>query len=119
MQEVKPRTEWTVFNDEHVASEPKNWEGVIEHCLEFRSYPTILFFEKLDPDEDYSPSRDFSLLSYTLDKLLQLGKKCDVLYSTNFEDMYSSEMKAKQLLIERELLKDREPAAVIKEEAVQ
>lgn len=91
--EVRPRTEWTIFNDEHVASESKNWFGVIEQCLEYRSYPTILFYEKLDPDEDYTKSKDFSLNSFELDRLLQLGKKCDVLYSTNFEDLYSSEMK--------------------------
>lgn len=91
--ETRNKTEWIIFNDEHVASEPKNWEGVIEQCLEYRSYPTILFFEKLDPEEDYDKSMYFNLLSHDLNRLMQLGKKCDVLYSTNFEDLYSPEMR--------------------------
>ncbi len=106
--EVMPKTEWIVYNDEHVYSEPKNWEGIIQTQLEYRSYPTIFFYEKLDPDEEYTASKDFTMYSTQLDGLLKLAKKCDVLYSTDFADLYSSEMKAKQLLIEKELQKDRE-----------
>jgi hypothetical protein len=101
--ETRQKTEWTIFNDEHVASEPRNWEGVIEQCLEYRSYPTILFYEKLDPEEDYDKSLNFNLIAYELDRLLQLGKRCDVLYSNNFEDLYSPEMRNQQLQIEKEL----------------
>ena len=98
--EVSPKTEWTIYNDQHVYSEPRNWEGIIEQCLEGRSYPTILFYERLDPDEEYTASKDFSFYSTQLDALLKLAKKCDVLYSTDFADLYSSEMKEKQFLIE-------------------
>ena len=51
--EVMPKTEWIVYNDEHVNSEPKNWEGIIQTQLEYRIYPTILFYEKLDPEKNF------------------------------------------------------------------
>lgn len=44
-QEVKQ--EWTLFDDSNVVS-MGNWEKVMQYCIEFRCYPTVLFFEKLD-----------------------------------------------------------------------
>jgi len=37
--------EWSLYNDEDVTNKG-NWESVIEFCVEFGCYPTLLMFEK-------------------------------------------------------------------------
>jgi len=65
--EIKPKTEWTCFNDESVNSVPGNWHGIIQQCIELSCFPSVLFFEKLDPEEDYERSKNFKMSSLELD----------------------------------------------------
>jgi hypothetical protein len=39
-----------LFDDAHVNSMGE-WLDVIKYCLTARCYPTVLFFEKVDPDD--------------------------------------------------------------------
>ena len=42
--------EWTLFDD--AAIETKGtWQSVIDQCVDFSCYPTVFFFEKIDPNE--------------------------------------------------------------------
>ena len=52
-KEITKETEWVRFDDIHIASFKENWFGLIEHCIEMACYPTVLFYEKLDENEDY------------------------------------------------------------------
>ena len=102
-QEIRSKTEWSCFNDELVASENGNWHGIIEKCIELSCFPSVLFFERLDADEDYEQSKDFNLSSLQLDQLLKKAKKHDILNSGNIEDIYGPETIEKQKAIELEL----------------
>ena len=42
--------EWTVFDDANVETKG-SWESVIDYCVDFSCYPTVFFFEKVDPNE--------------------------------------------------------------------
>lgn len=63
----------------------------------------MLFFERLDPEEVFEPSRDFSLNTLTLDQLYKKAKKHDILNSSNIEAIYGAEAIEKQKAIEQEL----------------
>lgn len=39
--------EWTLYDDEVITSKGK-WVSVIEQCVEFSCYPTVLMFEKVE-----------------------------------------------------------------------
>lgn len=43
-------TEWTLFDDANVDSMGE-WFNVVKYCMTARCQPTVLFFERLDPDE--------------------------------------------------------------------
>ena len=46
-------TEWTLYDDAEIVSKG-GWAAVIEQCVEFSCYPTVLFFEKLETEDvDY------------------------------------------------------------------
>ena len=46
-------TEWTLYDDAEIVSKG-GWAAVIEQCVEFSCYPTVLFFEKLESEDvDY------------------------------------------------------------------
>lgn len=44
-------SEWTLFDDAVIAAKGA-WVNVIEQCVEFTVYPTVLFFEKIDQNHD-------------------------------------------------------------------
>ena len=68
-KEVSSSTEWTCFNDEIVTSIENNWFGIIEQCISLASYPTVIFYEKLNNDEQYNKSQDFNLKGIHLEDL--------------------------------------------------
>ncbi len=48
--EVKPQTEWSIFDDA-VIDYRGSWRDVVQQCVEARMFPTVIFYEKLDPNE--------------------------------------------------------------------
>ncbi len=50
--EVNPRTEWTIFDDA-VIDHRGGWSDVVKQCVDIRMYPTVIFYEKLDPNENH------------------------------------------------------------------
>ena len=48
--EITKETSWTLFDDNIVESKG-TWADLVEHCIQNRVYPTVLLYEKLDPDE--------------------------------------------------------------------
>ena len=48
--EITKQTEWTYFDDAMIESKG-TWFDIVQHCTENRVYPTVLIFEKLDPNE--------------------------------------------------------------------
>ena len=56
--EVTLETEWTLYDDANVDSMGQ-WFHVVKHCVENRIFPTILYFEKLDPQDQIKRSNKF------------------------------------------------------------
>ena len=54
--EISKETEWVCYNDLNIASLKESWFGIIENCIDMASYPTVLFYEKLDENEKYEES---------------------------------------------------------------
>ena len=48
--EISSQTEWSLFDDA-VVDHKGGWRDVVQQCIELRTYPTVLFYEKLDPNE--------------------------------------------------------------------
>ena len=48
--EVSPETEWSIYDD-HVVDHKGSWWNVVNQCVDLMTYPTILFYEKLDQKE--------------------------------------------------------------------
>ena len=46
MKEVA-QSEWTLFDDA-VVENKFTWEAVVNQCVEFNCYPTVLMFEKIN-----------------------------------------------------------------------
>ena len=59
--EITPQTEWVCFNDTSISTLKDNWFGLISQMVEMASYPTILFYEKLDENDNYKTSAGFNL----------------------------------------------------------
>ena len=59
--EITPQTEWVCFNDNSISTLKDNWFGLISQMVEMASYPTILFYEKLDENDNYESSAGFNL----------------------------------------------------------
>ncbi len=77
--EVKLDTEWTIFDDA-VVDHKGSWHAVVKQCVEQGTYPTVLFYEKLDRDElhpEIIPGSEFSEMQI-LD-LLKLSKTLNVI----------------------------------------
>lgn len=49
-KEAEETTEWTYYNDEALQSVGQ-WHNVVMTSIQDRQYPTILLFEKADPEE--------------------------------------------------------------------
>ena len=59
--EITLETEWVCFNDTSISTLKDNWFGLISQMVEMASYPTILFYEKLDQNDNYKTSAGFNL----------------------------------------------------------
>jgi hypothetical protein len=57
--EVTSRTEWTIFDDS-VIDHRGGWHDVVKQCVDIRMYPTVIFYEKLDPNENHPEPLDTS-----------------------------------------------------------
>jgi hypothetical protein len=44
------QSEWTLFNDDHISNQG-GWTNIIEYCVEFQCYPTVIFYERVEPTE--------------------------------------------------------------------
>lgn len=55
--EVTTRTEWTIFDDS-VIDHRGGWHDVVKQCVDIRMYPTVIFYEKLDPNENHPEPLD-------------------------------------------------------------
>ena len=52
-ESTSEEAEWTLYDDAEIVSKG-GWAAVIEQCVEFSCYPTVLFFEKLESEDvDY------------------------------------------------------------------
>ena len=49
--EISRSTEWTMFDDTNLKS-MGTWLDILEHCYQTRIYPTVILYEKLDPNEN-------------------------------------------------------------------
>lgn len=49
--EISRNTEWTMFDDTNLKS-MGTWLDILEHCYQTRIYPTVILYEKLDPNEN-------------------------------------------------------------------
>jgi hypothetical protein len=51
----------------------------------------VLFYEKLDPEEEYERSKSFKLTSHNQTELTKLSTESDMYHSNNFENIYGPE----------------------------
>ena len=70
---------------------PDSWFGVITQCVEYGAYPTVLLYEKLNPEEKYTKSGGFNLSLLDCEDLLKQAKKQDVHFSNDFSSLYSQD----------------------------
>ena len=49
--EISQATEWTLFDDAEIVSKG-TWNDVVSQCIEIRTYPTVLLYEKINPQTD-------------------------------------------------------------------
>ena len=61
----------------------------------------MLFYEKLDPEEEYERSKSFKLTSHYQTELTKLSTESDMYHSNNFENIYGPETIEKQIQIEK------------------
>jgi len=59
--------------------------------VQLACYPTVLFYEKLDENEDYKQSMAFNLTDKDLDDLYNYAVKMNKQHSLNIEEMFSQE----------------------------
>jgi hypothetical protein len=116
--EITDSTEWTCFNDNMVSTMADNWYGLLEQCVEMATYPTVLFYEKLDPNEEYEKSKGFNLNDKDISDLHRWAEKMNLQHSANVEDMFSQDEIARQIQIERELLANKKEATDLHEKPV-
>ena len=76
--------------------------------MEYRSYPTVLFYEKLDSEEDVPESKSFKVMSSEIDLLIRKANEADLLSSNNLEEIYGKDMIETQKKINEEFTKHRE-----------
>jgi hypothetical protein len=87
-KEVSASTEWTIFDDS-VVDHKGNWQDVVKQCVELRTYPTVIFYEKLDPNED-EPKSFTEMRESEIVHLLRCSKNADTDY-VGFSDGFSQE----------------------------
>ena len=77
--EVKPETEWILYDDDHLSFVQDNWTGVLHSCLDNQAIPTVLFYEKLvsdiEEDAEYKKSREFTYVKLELNALQKLAQQ--------------------------------------------
>jgi hypothetical protein len=60
-REITQSSEWVCYNDTLISGLKEGWFTLIEQCVQAASYPTVLFYEKLDENESYTASTGFNL----------------------------------------------------------
>ena len=72
-EELQPDTEWIQYNDSTLRFVQDNWSGILQECIEYKVFPTVLFFEKLasvEDDAEYAQRKEFSQVSRELSRLV-------------------------------------------------
>jgi hypothetical protein len=72
---VSASTEWTIFDDA-VVDHKGNWPDVVKQCVELRTYPTVIFYEKVDPNE-VEPKSLAEMSESDIVHLLKCSKNAD------------------------------------------
>ena len=81
LNEVKPETEWIIYDNDRLSFVQDNWTGVLHSCLEQQAYPTVLFYEKIvsiEEDAQYELSREFSYVKLELGALQRLAQRAEL-----------------------------------------
>jgi hypothetical protein len=85
-------TEWAIFDDS-VVEHTESWREVVKQCVESCAYPTVLFYEKVDPKDarpKVIPGSEFSEMQI-LD-LLKISKTPQKNYSfSDLKHMYEAD----------------------------
>ena len=90
-REITQRSEWICFNDTNISAMKESWFTLLEQCVQFACYPTVLFYEKLDENEDYRQSMAFNLTDQDLEDLFNYAVKMNKQHSGNIDDIFSQE----------------------------
>ena len=69
--ELDPSLEWTLFDDDQIVTKGA-WTDVIQQFVELRTYPTVLFYEKLTSKEEV---RDVVLDRQQFDNLHEISQR--------------------------------------------
>ena len=84
--EISRNTEWTMFDDTNLKS-MGTWLDILEHCYQTRIYPTVILYEKLDPNENEPVVLQQKLQAFDIAKLFRDSKRQDM----QFDDFYSGQ----------------------------
>ena len=87
-REVRASTEWTIFDDA-VVDHKGSWSDVVKQCVELRTYPTVIFYERMDPNEE-KPKTFAEMRESEIVHLLRCSKNADTDY-VGFSDGFSQE----------------------------
>ena len=73
-KEVRPDTEWTLFDDSKVLSVTGHWKDIVSDCVTAKIQPTVLLYEKLTEDDlesiDKVKSSVYTFTDSEIDELL-------------------------------------------------
>ena len=53
-EEANPENEWVLYDDNYLKPIWGNWAEIVRNMSEVGAYPTVLFYERLEPAEDHS-----------------------------------------------------------------
>ena len=95
-REVRSSTEWTIFDDA-VVDHKGSWSDVVKQCVELRTYPTVIFYERMDTNEE-RPETFAEMRESEIVHLLRCSKNADTDY-VGFSDGFSQEDILRQIEI--------------------
>jgi hypothetical protein len=90
-REINQQNEWVCYNDTVVSTLRESWFTLVESCVQLACYPTVLFYEKLDPREDYNKSTSFALTDKDISDLFNFSLKMNRHHAQSVEEMFSQE----------------------------
>ena len=64
--------------DDSILESKGTWTNILEHCTQNRVYPTVILYEKLDPNEDEPISSYQHLEQRDIIRLLKDSKRQDL-----------------------------------------